>query len=119
MIGILVKLIIPIDSVDKHETIGIMINGEVKPLASILWEKQEEIPLLGSLAHTSGLAAAKSHTTKLLTVKLEKMKKNKKPSIKIRNLNVDNEVVIKNKEFNYEYSMVVGNIMMIIFLILV
>jgi len=82
IIGTLVKLIIPIDSVDKHETIGIMINGEVKPLASVLWEKQYELQLLE---------------------RIERMKKNKKPNIKIRDN--DNEIIIKNNEFNYNYYM--------------
>jgi hypothetical protein len=78
-LGILVKMIIPINSIDKHETVGFIVNNEVRPLAEYLKLSINEISI---------------------SEKVIKLKKNKKPSIFI---NSETELLIYDKEFNYDF----------------
>lgn len=79
-VGVLVKMTIPIDTIDFHETVGLLVNNEVKPLASIL--------------NFNGIHISK---------KIEKLKTGKKPYIFV---NSDTAFCsIHNKEFSYDFSM--------------
>jgi hypothetical protein len=79
-VGILVKMTIPIDTIDKHETVGLLVNNEVKPLASIL--SFDYLPI---------------------KERIEKLKTGKKPYIFVNSETTFSN--IGNKGFNYEFRM--------------